>query len=102
MRSDPYWWHLKDLVKRRAGGRCEHCRRRGIHALHHRTYARKLHEDPRDVMGVCRACHKAIHGLWPFGHTILVAKGSLADLGDPGLGMTAAWVRYLARVKKKD
>jgi len=101
MRSDHYWWHLKDLVKLRAKGRCEHCRRRAIHALHHRTYERDGHEEPKDVMGVCRACHKAIHGLWPPGHVVLMARGSLGANGDPRLGITRAWLNYLARRMKK-
>lgn len=98
-RHDRFWWHLKDLVRKRADNRCEWCRRRLIYALHHRTYERKLHEAPKDVMGVCRACHKMIHGLWPPGYKLLVAKGSLADKGDSGLGITLRWLAYLRKIK---
>lgn len=94
------WWTLKDDVRVRARNRCEWCSRRPMSLLHHRTYARYGGaERAEDVMGVCYACHKAIHGLLPWSHgqppTIVVGVGSLADRGDSGMGDGALWDAYL-------
>lgn len=97
--SSPQWYALKDLVRLRARNLCEWCRRRPMAILHHRTYANVGYEQPADVMGVCHACHKAIHGRLPWTHgqppTMVVGVGSLADLGDPGMGDSALWDAYL-------
>ena len=95
VRDDWYWWSLKDRVKARGQNRCEFCERRSIHALHHRTYDRFGHEYARDVMGVCSACHKFIHGRL---NKIVVNRGSLADLGDRGIGSNDIWKDYLRRM----
>ncbi len=44
-------------------------------------------------MAVCRRCHEAIH----FGGNIRCAEGSLADRGDPGIGITILWEQYLLK-----
>lgn len=87
-----HWYALKDYVRVRARNRCEWCSRRPMSILHHRTYARYGGaERAEDVMGVCYACHKAIHGLMGRMQTIVVGVGSLADRGDPGMGDSALW-----------
>jgi hypothetical protein len=30
--------------------------------VHHLTYDRLGHEDPADLIGLCRACHSFLHG----------------------------------------
>ena len=94
------WFALKDDVRVRARNRCEWCSIRPMSILHHRTYARYGDEHAEDVMGVCSACHKAIHGLLPWVHgqlpTIIVGVGSLADRGDSGMGESALWRRRMA------
>jgi hypothetical protein len=88
------WFELKDLVKHRARRRCEYCCHRPVNELHHRTYANVGHEPPRDVMGVCFACHRLIHGR-PTANRIVFRRGSLLDQGDTGMGTTAQWEDYL-------
>lgn len=47
-------------------------------------------------MLVCRACHQLIHGLLPFGKSILIMSGSLAYQGDDGFGtLGVQWREYL-------
>jgi hypothetical protein len=91
IRTDVYWWNLKDDAKSRGRNLCEFCRIRPIYDLHHRTYERKWQERLEDVMAVCRRCHEAIH----FGGCVRAANGSLAASGDSGHGMTAPWLEYL-------
>ena len=62
---------------------------------HHRTYARFGQERLRDLMGVCHACHRAIHGRVRRGTVITCRQGSLLDRGDTGLGDTRLWHSYL-------
>jgi hypothetical protein len=68
--------------------------------LHHRHYETYGAEKAKDVMLLCNQCHKAIHGLVPFGSSIEVKPGSLADRGDPGfshLGLDdKLWRKYLS------
>ena len=96
---NPDWWKLKDSVKARCCGRCEYCDLRPVDELHHRTYARHGQEHPSDVMAVCRACHRLIHGNLS---KVFVRPGSLADSGDRGTGITKVWLDYLkdARVQE--
>lgn len=95
LRTDVYWWSLKDDAKRRARNRCEFCRLRPIYDLHHRTYERQFNERIEDVMAVCRRCHQAIHGLLGWGVPIRAAEDSLAARGDCGIGITELWLEYL-------
>jgi hypothetical protein len=88
------WYARRDDVRQRAQGRCEFCRWRPMQEVHHRTYAHFGHEPLADLMAVCSACHRAIHGLWPWGKELTCAKGSLLDQGDSGMGDTAAWDAY--------
>ena len=96
-RNDPRWWALKDWIKQRAGFVCEYCRKRGIEDLHHRTYAREGQENVEDLMGVCRACHRAIHS----GSVgLVVSDDSIANLGDSGLGIDGVvWQNYLNKCR---
>jgi hypothetical protein len=93
------WYRLKDKARIRGKGKCEYCGLRKIRDLHHRTYIREGQERMEDVMAVCATCHGAIHGL--LGVTeIMVAEGSLADLGDTGrdpFGAGTLWQAYLRR-----
>jgi hypothetical protein len=64
-------------------------------ALHHRTYENYGSETLAEVMGVCGACHRMIHSLWPTGHKIGVDVNSIAACGDVGLGLGEVWAGYL-------
>jgi hypothetical protein len=100
MRDDSYWWNLKDRAKTRAFNHCEWCRLRHVNVLHHRHYETKYVERLHDVMALCHACHRMIHGLWPLDHAICVIENSLATLGDDGFGMNQLWLNYLAHPSK--
>jgi hypothetical protein len=56
------WGLLKQAVHRRAGGKCERCRRNKINAVHHLTYIRKYCERLEDLQAICNACHDFEHG----------------------------------------
>ncbi len=92
MRTDPYWWALKEQAIIRGGYLCEYCKLRPVVDLHHRTYVRKMQELITDVMAVCRQCHEYIHGRAP---RLIAATGSLLDQGDPGFRLTRLWDDYL-------
>jgi predicted HNH restriction endonuclease len=94
----PTWYARKDKVRARAGRRCEFCRYRvGVHC-HHRSYARFGREHLNDLMLVCLACHRAIHGLTR--RTLTCAEGSLLAQGDSGMGDGALWQAYLSAARK--
>ena len=86
------WWAMVDAVKLRARGRCEWCGLRSSENTHHRFGYGE--ETLSCLMAVCRPCHTAIHGRH-YRRSIAVAPGSLADLGDSGLGNTSLWRNYL-------
>jgi 5-methylcytosine-specific restriction endonuclease McrA len=49
-------------VMRRCRGRCERCGLALRLDIHHLHYNNVGHETPRDVMALCRECHKDVHG----------------------------------------
>lgn len=57
------WGLLKRAVRERCNGTCERCRHFPLSHVHHLTYARKYHERPDDLQGLCEGCHKFVHGL---------------------------------------
>lgn len=63
LRTD-YWHQVSQLVKDRAGHRCQICNsKQELHA-HHRTYANKGNELEHldDLTCLCRVCHGIFHG----------------------------------------
>jgi len=55
-------WEQKALkVRRRDKFRCRKCGERGW-IVHHLTYERVGKEHMRDLITVCDACHKRLHG----------------------------------------
>jgi hypothetical protein len=95
----PAWSRLREQATARAGGLCEYCRWRPVANIHHRTYAHFGREPLEDLMAVCRICHRRIHRI---GSTdgFAMHEGSLADLGDSGLGDAPLWRDYLAHGTK--
>jgi hypothetical protein len=65
-----HWRGVRTRAWRRYRGQCV-CGKDASDA-HHMSYARKGFERPRDVIAVCRECHKTWHDTW-----ILQAKESL-------------------------
>lgn len=96
------WYRRRDAVRARARGRCEFCRHRAMQHLHHRTYVRFGQERLTDLMGVCGACHRAIHGLLRRGTTLTCTEESLLACGDSGLGHSPLWRAYLRTCGTKD
>ena len=90
------WHRRRQQVTARAQGVCEYCRYRPVANVHHRTYAHFRHEPLSDLMAVCRTCHRRIHRLGRR-DGFVVQDGSLADLGESGLGDSPLWREYLAR-----
>ena len=56
------WALLKEAVKKRSGGTCEHCHRVPGTQTHHRTYARLYAERLEDLLHVCEPCHLFLSG----------------------------------------
>lgn len=52
------WQLARAPVLKRAGGRCERCGRRARLDVHHKTYVRRGHELPTDLVALCRRCHE--------------------------------------------
>lgn len=86
------WFAACDLVRDRARGMCEWCGLRRMAQTHHRWgYGAETLDC---LMGVCRPCHLAVHGLrsaWD----LKVAPDSLASRGDAGFGRGRHWLSYL-------
>ena len=59
LRSDG-WAQKRDLVLRRAGGRCESCGRRRATQVHHTSYAHVGNEPLFELRAVCYDCHQTI------------------------------------------
>ncbi len=57
----PEWFAKRTAALRRASYRCQLCNRTGRLEVHHRTYARRGHEAPEDLIVLCNACHGAFH-----------------------------------------
>jgi hypothetical protein len=66
------WRQKRAYLLRRTGHRCQVCNRATRLEVHHRTYARLGHEDPRDLTVLCHDCHQLFH-----------AEGKPLDRGAP-------------------
>ena len=81
--ASPQWAAKRQEVRRRAGGRCEQCRRRPGVQAHHVTYAHLGHERASDVRWLCVACHQSHHA-----HSI---TGRPAGKGCALMGAWRSW-----------
>jgi hypothetical protein len=60
----PEWREKAEAAKEAAGQRCQVCnvsRDRSTLDTHHRTYERLGHEEPGDLVVLCRDCHRLFH-----------------------------------------
>ena len=64
------WAEKRDVVHKRANGRCERCKIFGIDAVHHLTYVRKYNEKMEDLEGHCKWCHGFTHNKHNFDPTV--------------------------------
>ena len=55
------WEHKRQAALARAGHRCRLCNAAGALEVHHRTYDRRGHEDPDDLIVLCNRCHGRHH-----------------------------------------
>jgi hypothetical protein len=58
-----HWKYARVKAIDRAGGSCQLCNERGDLDVHHRTYERRGHEKPGDLIVLCRDCHGRFHGV---------------------------------------
>lgn len=56
------WALLKEQVRSRSGGICEHCCKAKADQVHHQTYERLYAELLTDLLDVCEPCHKYLSG----------------------------------------
>jgi 5-methylcytosine-specific restriction endonuclease McrA len=57
------WAAKRQKVMARCRGICERCHHAGASDVHHKTYLRVYRERLTDLLGLCRSCHRFIHGL---------------------------------------
>ena len=60
--ESPVWEAKRMAVFRRSGGKCESCGWATSAEVHHLTYANVGREPLFDLVAVCEACHRRIHG----------------------------------------
>lgn len=56
-----FWQDKRDTIVSAAGYRCQVCNAAGELHVHHRTYERRGHEAPHDLIALCADCHKLFH-----------------------------------------
>jgi hypothetical protein len=60
--SSSDWQSKRRLALERAGNRCQLCASRSKQLeVHHNSYKRLGHEEPEDLIVLCRACHQRFH-----------------------------------------
>ena len=57
------WKAKRKQVIARCNGVCERCQQRQVRNIHHKHYDTLGDEPLSDLLGVCRPCHREIHGL---------------------------------------
>lgn len=81
----PHWQRIRREALARAKHRCALCPSRKRLEVHHRTYARRGHENPEDVIVLCDGCHEHHH-----------KNGKLARAGGPSRELVALVQRQMA------
>ena len=56
-----HWQGVRVLALRRSGNKCQLCAGKKTLDVHHNSYARLGHEQPEDVVVLCRKCHAKHH-----------------------------------------
>jgi hypothetical protein len=56
-----HWKIVREMALEHFERRCGVCNSSENLHVHHRTYERRGKEDPRDVIVLCRACHRIFH-----------------------------------------
>lgn len=58
----PHWLDLRAQALQQAGNQCQHCGRKTILEVHHKTYKRLRQELLEDLEVLCGPCHAHAHG----------------------------------------
>lgn len=62
--KSPEWLHLREMVLKRAGNKCQLCDSSGKIQVHHRNYSAKWGEESTDdLIALCGSCHRWFHKL---------------------------------------
>jgi 5-methylcytosine-specific restriction endonuclease McrA len=61
----PEWKKLRSQIIKRDGKKCRHCGVNTKLQVHHLTYKRFGHEEPSDLITLCKDCHRIEHDLPP-------------------------------------
>ena len=56
------WAERRNVIRKRSGGTCERCKHDQASHTHHLTYARLYNEPLEDLIDICQACHRFVHG----------------------------------------
>jgi len=59
----PQWHAKRHAAIARANYKCQKCYTQDHLQVHHKTYERRGHEEPGDLMVLCDKCHKKVHRL---------------------------------------
>ena len=62
LKSD-HWKAIRLKALDRAGYRCQLCSSKQHLNVHHNTYVNRGHEDLKDLVVLCRECHKKFHNI---------------------------------------
>jgi hypothetical protein len=78
--NSPEWTVIRKAAYRRADGRCNRCKRRGVLHAHHLTYVRfGGAELPEDLEVLCEKCHTAEHAPKRAKRDVLKCKEGVAS-----------------------
>ena len=80
----PHWQRIRGEALARAKHRCQVCDAADQLEVHHRSYARRGHENPEDVTVLCNGCHGGFH-----------KTGRLARSGGPSRALVALVKRQM-------
>lgn len=60
--KSPRWKRRVTMVDSRCNGFCERCKLNPMEEVHHKHYRNLGNEPLEDLVGLCRGCHRFIHG----------------------------------------
>ena len=59
--TTPEWKRKRRQIIKRCNGICESCTTKKVRDIHHLTYKNLGNESLKDLLGVCRECHKMLN-----------------------------------------
>ena len=61
--NSDHWKSIRLKALDRAGHKCQLCSSKECLNVHHNTYINRGHEDLKDLVVLCRECHKKFHNI---------------------------------------